>query len=158
MIFKVTQNGEASVFATYDGWKGEGFNLNGIAFHKNGYLLVDQSSTGNIYKISVKNPTEISRVNVKPIPGADGMILGKENELIVISNSSQKAYKLITKDSWSTAEITEEKTTSMPFPTTGVRVNGKYYIMNAKLNELFDPRATKTSDYLLEQIHFSDKK
>jgi sugar lactone lactonase YvrE len=154
VIFRVTQAGEASIFATSDLWKGEGFNLNGIVFHHDNFLLVDQSNTGTIYKVDLKDPKNITKVVSESLSGADGLILNGKNELIVISNSSQKAFQLITNDNWKTATTRNAVTTTMTFPTTGVFSNGNYFILNTKLNELFDPKATKTSDFILQQISF----
>ncbi|MBC7641126.1 MAG: hypothetical protein H7174_02115, partial [Flavobacterium sp.] len=42
----------------------------------------------------------------------------------------------------------------MTFPTTGIVVNKKYFILNAKLDEIFNPKATKTSNFLIQEIKF----
>jgi hypothetical protein len=156
IIYKITQTGKASIFATSDMWKGEGFNLNGIVFTK-GYLIAAQSNTGSIYKISIANPKAISKINTAAILGADGLVLGKENELLVISNSSKKVIKLSTADNWESATAIDEAATALSFPTTGVFVNNKYFVLNAKLNEIFDPKATKSSGFLLQGINFKKK-
>jgi sugar lactone lactonase YvrE len=153
IIYKVTQKGKASVFATSDLWKGEGFNLNGIVFYK-GFLMAAQSNTGNLYKINIANPKSITKINTEVITGADGLVLGKENELLVISNSSNKVIKLATTDDWESAKKIGEVATVLSFPTTGVFVNNTYFVLNAKLNEIFDPKATKTSGFLLQGIKF----
>jgi sugar lactone lactonase YvrE len=157
IIYKITQAGKASVFATSDMWKGEGFNLNGIVYTKDGYLLTAQSNTGSIYKVSIANPKNITKIKTNPIVGADGLILSKANELLVISNSSQKVFCFNTKDNWINANTTGEVPTLNSFPTTGVIVKNTPYVLNAKLNEIFDPKAIKTSDFLLQQIKFDKK-
>ncbi len=157
IIYKITQTGNAVVFATSDMWKGEGFNLNGIVFHKDGYLLAAQSNTGSIYKISIAAPKNITKVNAPAITGADGLVLGKQNELLVISNSSQKVTRLILDSRGESAKADGEAATKLSFPTTGVFVKGKYYVLNAKLNEIFDPKATRTSNFLIEEIKFKKK-
>jgi sugar lactone lactonase YvrE len=154
IIYKVTQKGEASIFVTSDSWKEEGFNLNGIVFHQDGYLLAAQSNTGNIYKISISNPKEITKVNTAPIIGADGLIMTEKDKLFVISNSSQKVLKLKSTDKFLTATSIAEENTVLPFPTTGVFAKNKYYVLNAKLNEIFDPKATRSSDFLLQEVKF----
>jgi sugar lactone lactonase YvrE len=157
IIYKITQAGEASIFATSDMWKAEGFNLNGIVFHKGGYLLAVQSNTGSIYKVNIADPKKIVKVNTDAILGGDGLVLGKENELLVISNSSKKVFRLNTKDNWTSATQSGETPTELTFPTTGVFVKNNYWVLNAKLNEIFDPKATRTSDFLIQQIKFSKK-
>ncbi len=156
IIYKVSQTGNAEVFVTSDSWKGEGFNLNGIVCNqKEDYLLVCQSNTGDIYKVEIKTK-KISKVATEPILGADGMVLHK-NELVVISNSSKKIIKLISNDNWATAKNEGEFTAELTFPTTGTRVNGKYYILNAKLDEIFNPKAVKTSNFLIQEFNFDKK-
>jgi sugar lactone lactonase YvrE len=154
IIFKVAQSGKASIFATSELWKGEGFNLNGIAFHSNGFLLVAQSNTGSLYKIDLKDPKNIIKINAEPVAGADGIILNEPNELVVISNSSQKVFQLTTNDNWKAATLRNTTATTNVFPTTGVAVKKNYYVLNAKLNEIFDPKLTRTSDFILQLINF----
>jgi sugar lactone lactonase YvrE len=154
IVFKVSPAGKASVFATSDNWKGEGFNLNGIVVYKNEYLIVAQSNTGNLYKVSLKNPTEITKINAEPILGADGIFLNGNSELIVISNSKKEVAKLNTTDNFVSAKTLKTATTEMTFPTTGIVVNKKYFVLNAKLDEIFNPKATKTSDFLIQEIKF----
>ena len=154
IIYKVTPKGIATIFATNDNWKKEGFNLNGIVVHPNGYLIVAQSNTGELYKVSIKNPKEISKINVEPILGGDGIFLNGKTELMVISNSTKQVFQLNSTDEWTTSKIFKTAASEMSFPTTGIVVNKKYYVLNAKLNEIFTPNATRTSDFLIQEIKF----
>jgi hypothetical protein len=154
IVYKVTPNGKASIFATSENWKKEGFNLNGIVVHPNGYLIVAQSNTGELYKIAIKNPSEIVKINTDLILGADGIFLNGNNELMVISNSKKEVYQLSTQDDFKTAKVLKTAPTTMDFPTTGIMVNKKYFALNAKLNEIFNPKATRTSDFLIQEIKF----
>ncbi len=157
MIFKVTPEGKGSIFATSDLFKGEGFSLNGIVFHKNGYLIVAHSGTGNLYKISLKNPKEITKINATPISGADGLVIKGKN-LIVISNEKKEIYQLVSKDDFASATLKKKVASEMTFPTTGVIAKGKLYVLNAKLDELFNPKVAKTSNFLLQEIALDEKK
>ena len=56
-----------------------------------------------------------------------------------------------------TAKKEGEAISEMPFPTTGTRVNGKYYVLNAKLNEIFTPNTKLTSDFLIQEVNFDKK-
>ena len=40
------------------------------------------------------------------------------------------------------------------FPTTGTIVGNSYYVLNAKLNELFNPTAAKTSTFIIQEVKF----
>ena len=158
MIFKITPDGKGSIFATSDMFKAEGFSLNGIVFHKNGYLIVAQSGTGNIYKVSIKNPKEITKINAEPIVGADGLVLKGKNQLVIISNEKKEIYQFVSKDDFVSATLGNKVPSVMTFPTTGVMAKGKLYVLNAKLDELFNPKAAKTSNFVLQEVVFEKKK
>ncbi|MEL6558839.1 MAG: SMP-30/gluconolactonase/LRE family protein [Bacteroidota bacterium] len=154
VVFKVTAGGKASIFATSDHWDKEGFSLNGIAFHEDGSLIVSQSNTGALYTVSLKDPKNIQKINVNEMPGADGIILSKSNELIVLSNSEKTLYKVTSNDNWQSANIAATVPSLLSFPTTGVNVNSKNFVLNAKLNEIFDPATPNSSDYIIQEVTF----
>jgi sugar lactone lactonase YvrE len=154
IIFKIDKDHHASIFAQNEAWTGESFNLNGIVYHPDGYLIVAQSNKGLLYKIDLKNPSNIKTIKVDELKGADGLILNGKNELVVVSNASSKIFQVRSTDNWTSASIISAKQSILPFPTTGVLVDGKYHVLNAKLGELFDPKATKTSDFLLQEVTF----
>ena len=154
IVYKISAKGVPSIFATSENWKKEGFNLNGIVVHPNGYLIVAQSNTGELYKISIKNPKEITKINTDLILGADGIFLKGKNELVVISNSKKEVYQLNSTDNFVTSKVIKTVPTEMNFPTTGIFVSGKYYVLNAKLDEIFNPNAVKTSNFLIQEIKF----
>ena len=154
IIYKINKKGAASIFATSDNWKKEGFNLNGIVFHPNGYLIAVQSNTGELFKIELKNPKIITKITTDLFLGGDGLILNGKNELVVISNSKKEAYKINTMDNFTTAKVSKTTATEMNFPTTGVFVNNKYFVLNAKLNEIFTPNSVKTSNFLIQEMKF----
>ena len=154
IVYKISAKGVPSIFATSENWKKEGFNLNGIVVHPNGYLIVAQSNTGELYKISIKNPKEITKINTDLILGADGIFLKGKNELVVISNSKKEVYQLNSNDNFVTSKVIKTLPTEMNFPTTGIFVSGKYYVLNAKLDEIFNPNAVKTSNFLIQEVKF----
>jgi sugar lactone lactonase YvrE len=154
IIYKITSSGKASIFATNENWQKEGFNLNGVVCHPDGYLIVAQSNTGELYKVNLKNPLDITKVKAAEILGADGIFLNGKNELIVISNSKKEVYQLNSTDGFASAKVLKTAPTVMNFPTTGIVVDKKYYVLNAKLDEIFNPNAPKTSDFLIQEIKF----
>ncbi len=154
IIFKIDKNQKASVFARYEEWTGEGFNLNGIVYHPDGYLIVAQSNKGLLYKVNIKDPSDIKKIKADEVRGVDGLILNGKNELAVISNQSAKIFLVKTSDEWTSARIVSDKESVLPFPTTGVLLNDKYYVLNGKLGELFDTKAPKTANFLLQAVTF----
>ena len=153
IIYKITPTGNVTIFAVSDSWKKEGFSLNGIVCHPSGYLLTIQSNTGDLYKVSLTNPKEITKVKSDLFLGGDGLILNGKNELVVICNGGE-IYKVKSNDNFATASVESKVTSEINFPTTGVFANGKYYVLDAKLNEIFTPGATKTSSFLIQEIKF----
>lgn len=154
IIYKITPEGKASVFAQNDIWKGESFNLNGIVYSKKGYLITTQYSTGKLFKVNIANPKDVQVINTPAFTKTDGLILNDNNELIVISNGTDTIYKLTTTDDWKSGTITGSDKSASFFPTTGVYAKGKYYVLNAKLSELFNPDAKKTNDFMLQEVRF----
>lgn len=154
IIFKIDKEHHASIFAQHADWTGESFNLNGIVFHPDGYLIVAQSNKGLLYKIDIKDPTNIKTIKVDELKGADGLILNGKNELVVVSNASSTIFQVKSDNNWTSAGITNSTKSVLPFPTTGVWANGKFHVLNARLTELFDPKATKSSDFLLQEVTF----
>ena len=155
IIYKIDSNGTPSIFANSDAWKADGFSLNGIVYHSAGFLIVAQSNTGNLYKVSLNNPTTIKKIDSEPILGADGMIYNSQkDELIVISNASQEIIRLKSENQWDNAKKTNTVKSITTFPTTGTIVGNSYFVLNAKLNELFNPTSPKTSSFIIQEVKF----
>lgn len=74
------------MFARSDSFKGEGFNLNGIVHHPDGYLLVAKYNSGEIFRINTrKNPGTVHRVKLSaPVTGADGSVLRGRDRISVV--------------------------------------------------------------------------
>ncbi|HIP78957.1 MAG TPA: hypothetical protein EYH07_10910, partial [Kiloniellaceae bacterium] len=67
-IYKVTPTGEASVFLANERFRGDGFNLNGIQYHPEGFLLVAKKSDGSVFKVPLDNPEQFTEVRLpKPL-------------------------------------------------------------------------------------------
>lgn len=150
IIYKVDPQGKASVFLENDRFRGEGINLNGIAYHPDGYFIVAKKGEGVLFKIPLAAPETFSEIKLpKKLTGADGLILADNNELVVISNIasgviSNTAFSLKTSDGWKTAKITDQYQFDNVYPTTGILKNGNIYVVHSNLNELMRaPKAQK---------------
>jgi hypothetical protein len=155
IIYKIDASGKPAIFATSEEWKAEGFSLNGIVYHPDGYLIVAKSNPGSLYKVSIKNPQEINKINCELLPGTDGLIFNpSKNELIAISNVSQEIVLWKTEDNWDNAKRINSIKSINTFPTTGTIVGSSYYVLNAKLNELFNPAAAKSSSFVIQEVKF----
>jgi hypothetical protein len=155
LIYRIDTNGKASIFAQSPKFlAGEGFNLNGIAWHQDGYLLVGKYNSGELFRISTTDPTEIEQVKLpEALVGADGIHLVDGKHLLVAQNlAANRTVELTSTDGWHSATITREEPSQLSMPTAAVIVGDETYVLNSRLDTLFDPKATKVGDYLLQQF------
>lgn len=152
VIFKVNKSGEASIYARSDMWTGDGFSLNGITYLKSGLLIVDKMNDGGLFTVDLNNDGKVTKIDAPAVVGADGIVLINSKELWVISNGQQKAFRLKSEDNWASAKIVSTVDTEASFPSTGVKVKKDSYILNAKLNEVFDPETPNSSDFIIQKL------
>ncbi len=153
VVYRVDTKGQASVFAQSDLFKGEGFNLNGIVAHPDGYLLVNKYNSGEIFRISTRNGADIQRVNLpEAVKGADGLLLRGKDRLVVVQNAgNDQVVELVSKDGWKTATLQPARKTAYSFPTTAALVGKDLYVLNSRLDTLLNKDAPKVSEYLLQK-------
>ncbi len=169
VIYKVNVKGKASVFVENELFKGDGINLNGIAFHPNGFLLVSKYATGELFKVDIKTNTVRPVKLSTPLAGLDGISLLNNNSLIAVQNAGNKAvHKLKSNDNWQTAYIIASDTKELNFPTTATVTNGEAYFLNAYLGDLFNNKNDRTQYFirkfdavyaderLIQQVNFKD--
>jgi hypothetical protein len=144
IIYRVTADGEASVFLQDERLSGTGFALNGIVYHPDGYLLVAKSDDGSLFRIPVDNPTAFSRISIDgDVVGVDGLELLEDNQLMIVTNvlgggSSNTVQLLSSSDDWQTAVQTDMFL--LPFPaTTAARATNAVFIVRGRLENLFNP-------------------
>lgn len=155
IVYKIDTKGKASIFAQNPLFKdADGFNLNGIAYHEGGYLLVGKYNSGDLFKVSVSDPADVQKVTLpETIKGADGFNLFDGKHLFVAVNlGADKTIELISTDNWKTAKIAREVKSTASMPTAPTRVGDDVWILNSRLDTLFDPKADKVSDSLLQKF------
>jgi hypothetical protein len=155
LVYKIDTLGEASVFAQSPLFlSGEGFNLNGIAWHKDGYLLVGKYNSGQLFRISTTDPTDITEVKLpEALAGADGIHLIDDEHLLVVQNlGNDRIVELASTDGWQSASIMRTEPSEASMPTAAATAGADVYVLNSRLDTLFDPNATKVGDYLLQQF------
>ena len=147
IIYKIDTNDNPSILLEDKRFTGEGFNLNGIVY-KDGYLIVAKDNDGYLFKVPVDKPKDYKEVKIdQKLVGADGLLWGPDGSLIVIANAdTNKIFKLTSTDSWESAKVVNSIDTGDVFATTGVMRDGKVYVMEARLNVLFNPKTTKQVD------------
>ena len=153
VIYRLDAQGTASVFVRSDCFTGEGFNLNGIVWHPDGYLLVNKHNSGELFRINTTGTPEIRRVLLpEALKGADGLLLLAANRLAVVQNAgADRVVELVSRDGWQSASLVSAHKTAGSFPTSAARVGKGYYVLNSRLDTLMTPDAPRVSDYLLQR-------
>lgn len=139
IIYKVTPEGAASVLIENSRFIGEGFGLNGIAFHRNNFLIVAKMDEGILFKVPLSNPDNFSRIELdRTLPGADGIFWTITGDLVVIANEPTDTVFLVkSTDGWSSGRVAGEMKTGDVYATTGVARGNRNYVLYARLNRLF---------------------
>lgn len=153
VIYKIDTAGKATVFMRDNRFTGEGFNLNGIVYHPDGYLLVNKHNSGELFRISIADPQHISPVKLpEALKGADGMVLRDPKRLTLVQNSgADRAVDLVSTDGWAIATPEHSKKSVYSFPTAATPVGKDLYVLNARLDSLLTPDAPKVSDFVLQK-------
>lgn len=153
VIYRIDTTGKATVFAHDERFTGEGFNLNGIVYHPDGYLLVNKHNSGELFRVSVRDPKQITAVKLpEALRGADGMVLRKPGLISLAQNGdANRAVELVSTDGWKSATVKSSRKSIYPFPTAAAVANGEVYILNARLDSLLTPDAPKVSDFVLQK-------
>lgn len=153
VIYRVDPQGNASVFARSDLFGGEGLSLNGIVAHRDGFLLVGKTNSGDIFRVSTKDGQDIHRVDLpEAIQGADGLLLVDDTHLIVVQASgADQVVGLTSTDDWQTAAVGEVVKSINSFPTSATLSDDGVYVLNAQLDTLMNKDAPKVDTYLLQK-------
>ncbi|MGN6416258.1 MAG: hypothetical protein ACTHMC_02115 [Pseudobacter sp.] len=157
-VYKVTPDGNASVFAQSPLFVTEGIGINGIAFHSSGFLIVDNSSTGGLYKVDLAAPSRVSKIQVNQFfVGADGLVFKDTATLVMVVNmNNDKIYQLTSNDNWNSAEM---KATTLiadrfTYPSTATLQQNNVWVMNAKFNELTDSNGVPSKTFAIQKAVF----
>jgi DNA-binding beta-propeller fold protein YncE len=159
-IYKITPNGQASVFAKDIKFETEGIGVNGLVYHPEGFLLVGNSSTGQIYRIDINNSQNVQKVAINQyFVGADGLLLTANDTLtVVVNGGNDKVFQLKTEDNWRTARIcsTTLLLDRFTYPSTATSNEDEVWVMNAKFNELLDSNAVPTNIFAIQKAEFKN--
>jgi len=154
-VYRIDTEGKISIFATSPLFNaGEGFKLNGISWHKDGYLLVGKYNSGELFRINIANPTQIDKVRLpEALAGIDGFHLIDKNHLVVVQNlGADRILELTSTDGWKSAKIVRQQKSALSMPSSATQVGKDIYVLDSRIDTLFDPKAAKVSDYLLQKF------
>jgi len=155
IVYRIGTDGKASIFAQSPLFKdGDGFNLNGIAWHKDGYLLVGKYNTGELFRIDIVDPTHVEKIQLpEPLKGADGFLLVDAQHLVVVQNlGADRTVELVSTDGWKSAQMGRQRKSVLSMPSAVTHVGKDLYVLESRIDTLFDPMAAKVSDFLLQKF------
>lgn len=145
VIYRISPDGQASIFIRDERLGHPFFGLNGIDYHPNGYLLAAVSGNGSLFRIPLDNPDTLIEVELETRFGADGMILDDDGNLYAVAvvlpqtatqigpdTTDLRLIQVITEDDWNTATITQS-IPLIPGFTTVTLVEQSPYVINARL-------------------------
>jgi sugar lactone lactonase YvrE len=155
LLYKVDPEGNASIFAGVDLFKGSRGNLNGIVYHPAGYLLIAKPRDGVLLKMPVDNPESVAQVKLdQPILGADGLIWHPNGRLIVVSGRLSLVLSLKSDDDWSSARIEKAVKTDQQATTAAIR-NEDVFVIYGHLDQ-FGVSGGSTQNFEIAQIEFEN--
>lgn len=157
VVYRVTPDGEASVFVEDDRLAAEFLGLNGIDYHPDGYLLVANAGERQVFKVPLDDPTALSEVELPTPISIDGMTFDDDLNLIAVARIPvegedepvQQVVRLTSDDDWESADITGAVETGGEATTVTMRDGVPYYV-NAYLNNIFQ------SQYEIVRVDFDD--
>lgn len=162
VIFKVDIEGNAEVLIENEAFSAEGFGLNGIDYHPDGYLLVAVVDPMEVYKVPVDDPESFTMVELSEPLGIDGMILHENGDLIAVAttlddegNPQNETVMVGSDDDWATATVMARGVT-LPdaFPTTVALRDGHAFVLHAHFGELL---AGESADaFEIVRVDFED--
>jgi sugar lactone lactonase YvrE len=157
-LYKIMPDGKASLFSRHPLFATAGIGLNGIVYHPSGFLLVNSSAKGRIFKVSLSDPQQVQPVKISQyFLGADGMVLkGGDTLAIAVNGGNDKIYQLTTPDNWQSAELAATTLIADRFhyPATLAQSGNDIWVMNAKTTELMDSNAIPSKFFALQLAKF----
>lgn len=158
IIYKIdAQTNVASVFVEDNrlGAPKRVYGLNGIVYHPDGYLLVNKSDDGTLYKVPLANPAGLTRIATpgQDLRGADGMLLHDDETLQVTSSTQNKVFRLVTADGWATGAALGTFNALSLTPTALARRGNDSYVLYANLLVINTPQPQPTS-FTIGKVRF----
>lgn len=154
VIYKVDTDYKVSILIQDPAFAGEGFNLNGIVFHPDGYLIVSKYNSNSLYTIPLNNPKNWSKIELATtLSGPDGLVLLNNKELAVIENKTRGNISILrSENNWESAELKSALLLESAFPTTAALANGKLVVLDGHINQLFAGKKDEVNSFTLYQI------
>lgn len=141
MIYKVTPDGDASIFLTHDRFIGQGFSLNGIQVHPKGFLIVAKKSDGLLFRIPLHAPSTWSQIKLpESFAATDGIKLVGNNLILIRNRAGQivvnELVLLRSADGWQSGTIAERMPLDDVYTTTAAMREGEVWAAQGHLHTL----------------------
>jgi len=132
VIYRVSPDGEPSVFLRDERLGGEGFGLNGIDYHADGYLVVAMAGDRTFYRVPLDDPGSATEISVPEPISADGIVFRSPTELAVVGTTFRgeeprtEILLLSSDDGWKSATVAGRQAAPLQ-PTTAAVRDGEVY-------------------------------
>jgi hypothetical protein len=60
--------------------------------------------------------------------------------------------ELVSTDGWKSAKVVRQLKSVMSMPSSATQVGEDVYVLNSQIDTLFDPKAAKVSDFVLQKF------
>ncbi|HEX2535823.1 MAG TPA: hypothetical protein VHK69_18905 [Chitinophagaceae bacterium] len=154
-IIKVDASNKASVFSRSPLFATAGIGLNGIVYHPAGYLLVNSTGKGVLFKVDINNGENVQQVKLPMyFIGADGMLLNDPQTITMLVNGgNDKIFKITSEDNWQTASLsgTTLIIDRFSYPATATFRGDDVWVMNAKFHELNDSTSIPSKVFSIQK-------
>ncbi len=106
-IYRVDPAG-APAYLSNPSFAAQGFGLNGIVFHPDGYLIVGKTSDGSLFKIPLADPSKVTPIKLsEPVTGADGIRLRPDGKLAIVGGQGRLLI-VSSADKWDSAKVEQK--------------------------------------------------
>lgn len=153
VIYRANLEGDSEIFLQADAFAAQGFGLNGIDAHPDGYLLVAMPSAAALYKVPLDAPETFSEVDLDAAFSADGMALDENGTLYavatLVASGEPQVIAVASDDEWATAQIVAGEATdpALSAATLALR-DGVPYVVHTHFNELFSGAAVEAFEII----------
>ena len=134
VIYQVSPEGEVSVLVEDERLGTEGFGLNGIDYHPDGYVLAAVAGRRALVRVPLDAPAELETVELSEPFAADGLLLRENGDLVAVATTGQgeeqenETLVLRSDDGWSSARVVARA--PAPGATTAAERDGAIYVVN----------------------------
>jgi sugar lactone lactonase YvrE len=133
VIYKVTPEGEASVFVTSPLLGGRSIGGNGIDYHPDGFLLVAVVESLSLVRIPLDDPEALAVVEWDTLSAIDGLVLSEDGTTLYgvanINGGSPAIVAYASEDGWETATLTARGDSNRASTTLTLRGDKIYFII-----------------------------